>query len=309
MEIAKRQDQGIVSFNYFDESQFLTMQRVCKMFSSSELVPEMYRATSKDDENKAMANCMIALEMAQRIGASPLMIMQNMTPIYGKPAWSSKFLIATINTCGRFNPLQYKFNNKGKVGKVEYIDYVWNQQSRKKEPLKKVFDGSNIDNIECIAYTTAKNSDGVLESSPIDIVLSVQEGWYMKNGSKWQTMTRQMLMYRSASFWVNAYAPELSMGMRTVEDIQDTIDIEYDEVKTTEKENSTVLNVESEQNATEKQPEAKEEPKNIDPPTKVESKAEPKVEPKAKAEPVKQEVKPEPKVSSKIDPSVGNPFA
>ena len=34
-------------------------------------------------------------------------------------------------------------------------------------------------------------------------------------------MPRQMLMYRAASFWTSVYAPELSMGMRTVEESQD----------------------------------------------------------------------------------------
>ena len=36
-----------------------------------------------------------------------------------------------------------------------------------------------------------------------------------------------MLMYRAASFWINVYAPELSMGMKTTEEV---IDIEYTEV-------------------------------------------------------------------------------
>lgn len=98
-----------VGFNFFDPAQFDTMQRVCKLFASSELVPDMYKASDKNPMDKAMANCMIAIEIAQRIGASPLMVMQNMVPIYGKPSWSSKFLVATVNTCGRFNPLQYRF--------------------------------------------------------------------------------------------------------------------------------------------------------------------------------------------------------
>ena len=38
-----------------------------------------------------------------------------------------------------------------------------------------------------------------------------------------------MLMYRAASMWTNAYAPELSMGMRTVEEQQD-IYTEYEDV-------------------------------------------------------------------------------
>ena len=64
--------------NFFDPAQFEIMQRVCKLFASSELVPDMYKASEKNPMEKAVANCMIAIEVANRIGASPLMVMQNM---------------------------------------------------------------------------------------------------------------------------------------------------------------------------------------------------------------------------------------
>lgn len=220
-----------VGFNFFDPVQFDTMQRVCKLFASSELVPDMYKVSDKTPIEKAMANCMIAIEIAQRIGASPLMVMQNMVPIYGKPSWSSKFLVATVNTCGRFNPLQYRFTEKGMLGMVDYTDYVWDNSTRSKRAVAKQFDGKKVMDIECVAYTTAKGSDKMLESSPVSIRLAIQEGWYTKNGSKWQTMTKQMLMYRAASFWTSAYAPELSMGMKTIEENQDIQDVEYQEIK------------------------------------------------------------------------------
>jgi len=230
------QTHTVSTFNFFDKEQFETMQRVCKLFASSELVPDMYKtnlAVDKDGkvtnpENKAMANCMIAIEMAQRIGASPLMIMQNMVIIYGRPSWSSKFLVATVNTCGRFEPLKYKITNLGLVGKISITEYVWDGKYKKAQ--QKEFDGTKIENLQCIAYTTAKGSNEVLESSPIDIKMAIQEGWYTKAGSKWVTMTRQMLMYRAASFWTNAYAPELSMGMKTDDEIRDIIDVDYEDV-------------------------------------------------------------------------------
>lgn len=248
------------AFNFFDPVQFDTMQRVCSFFASSDLVPDNYKAQLKPfpagaDENtmnaikaentaiktKAIANCMIAVEVASRIGASPLMVMQNMAVIYGRPSWSSKFLIATVNSCGRFEPLQFRFTDKGALGMVDYTDYVWNPTKRCKEPVIKQFDGKKIHDIECVAFTTKRGSDGMLESSPVSVRLAIQEGWYTKNGSKWQTMTKQMLMYRAASMWTNAYAPELSMGMRTVEEQQD-IYTDYEDVTAnevaTEKENN-----------------------------------------------------------------------
>mgnify|MGYP000888397888 CR=1 FL=1 len=246
--------QEITRFNFFDKEQFEVMQRVCKLFAKSELVPDLYKESKDNPLEKAMANCMIALEIASRIGASPLMVMQNLVIIYGKPSWSSKFLIATVNTCGRFNPLKFKFTNLGKVGKVNYVDYVYNPRSNKKEAVMKEFDGTSIDNIQCIAYTSPKGSNEILESSPVDIRLAIKEGWYTKNGSKWQTMTQQMLMYRAASFWTSVYAPELSMGMKTEDEIRDIIDIDYEEVDKKEEKKPVIDIDKTEINEKEKEP-------------------------------------------------------
>lgn len=259
-EIQKQNPTGLVTvtspmnagFNFFDPVQFETMQRVCKMFSSSDLVPDNYKPNYKpipanatpeqiaainlenqEAKNKAVANCMIAIEISMRIGASPLMVMQNMVPIYGKPSWSSKFLIATVNSCGRFEPLQYRFTDKGMLGMVDYTDYVWDGRTNRKQAVQKQFDGKKIQDIECVAYTTKKGSKEILESSPVSVRLAIQEGWYTKNGSKWQTMTKQMLMYRAASWWTSVYAPDLSMGMRTIEEQQDIVDAEYREITDT----------------------------------------------------------------------------
>lgn len=234
------------SVNFFDPAQFETAQRMSNLFASSMLVPDTYQtekicadlmakknlapeqamATAK---MTAVANCMIAFDIATRIGASPLMVMQNLVIIYGRPSWSSKFLISTVNTCGRFEPLKFRFTEKGKLGKFNYTEYhkEWipgqngGRGYYKNTPVTREFDGTKIMDIECVAYTTSKGSKDILESSPISLRMAIDEGWYLKNGSKWQTMPRQMLMYRAASFWTSVYAPELSMGMRTVEETQD----------------------------------------------------------------------------------------
>jgi len=215
------------SFNFFDPEQFKTMQRVCTLFANSELVPEMYRVTPKNTIEKAIANCMVAIEMAQRIDASPLMVMQNLIIIYGRPSWSSKFLIATVNSCGRFEPIQYRFSDLGQIKDVEYIEYEWNGKA--KVPVAKKFTGP-IQNVQCIAYTNKKGSKEILESVPVTIEMAIKEGWYTKSGSKWKTMQKLMLTYRAASFWTSAYAPELSMGIKTTEEAIDIQDISHVEI-------------------------------------------------------------------------------
>ena len=63
-----------------------------------------------------------------------------------------------------------------------------------------------------------------MESSEITIAMAKAEGWYSKTGSKWQTMPEQMLRYRSAAFFVRAYAPEISLGIATDDEARDIID-------------------------------------------------------------------------------------
>lgn len=202
--------------------RFQTNQRMGQMYAASTLVPEAYRGN--------VANCAIAIDMATRMNANALMVMQNLYIVHGTPSWSSKFLISTINTCGRFAPLKFRFETDGKIGKVKYWDTEW-VEGRKKN-IQKEFDGSKIENIVCIAYTTTKDDkEEILESSPVDCRLAVQEGWWTKNQSKWPTMTRQMLMYRAAAFWQRTYAPEISMGFNTIEETQDIVeDVSYTEI-------------------------------------------------------------------------------
>lgn len=66
MNELQKMDQGtnVVTFNFFDPTQFETMQRVCKMFANSELVPDMYKVSDKNPIDKATANCMIAISIA-----------------------------------------------------------------------------------------------------------------------------------------------------------------------------------------------------------------------------------------------------
>lgn len=204
-----KQNTAVKEFNFFDAEQFAVMQRVCTMFSNSELVPDMYKVSEKNPQAKAIANCMIAIETAQRIGASPLMVMQNLYIVYGKPSWSAKFLTATVNTCGRFNSIKYRMNSLGKIKNGTF---------------------GEVDNWQCVAYTTEKESDEILESIPVTIEMAIMEGWYNRNGSKWKTMAKLMLQYRSVTYWTSAYAPEISMGMKTAEEIYDIEDASYEDV-------------------------------------------------------------------------------
>lgn len=176
-----------VSAGFFDLQSFELMQRVSKAFAASDLVPQTYRGN--------LPNCMIAMDMAQRIGANPLMVMQNLYIVHGTPGWSSKFLIATINACGRFSSLRYEW--KGEPGKDDFGCRAW-----------------------ALERDTGERLDGIW----VTWKMVKAEGWDSKNGSKWKTMPDQMFVYRAAAFWQRAYAPELAMGLQTTEEIGDIYD-------------------------------------------------------------------------------------
>ena len=63
--------------------------------------------------------------MASRMGADPLLIMQNLHVIEGRPSWSSQFVIASINQCGRFSPLRFELTEPGEETAVDYVYTEW----------------------------------------------------------------------------------------------------------------------------------------------------------------------------------------
>ena len=162
------------------------------------------------------------------------MVMQNLYIIEGRPAWSSQFIMAAINSCGRFSSLRFELKELGEK-EVEYQETQWNN-GRKNIVTKKI----KINDMSCFAWVEEKGSVGldgkpvILKSSVITVEMAVKEGWYQKNGSKWQTMPEQMLRYRAASFFGRVYAPELLMGLKSEEEERDTIDVTPEpEVKNT----------------------------------------------------------------------------
>jgi hypothetical protein len=171
--------------------------KTANFLSESDLVPQsLYK--------KKPGNCLIALDVANRTGMSPLMIMQNMYVVQGRPTWSGQMCIALINGCGRFSPLSFRWG--GKTGQKDW---------------------------SCVAVAT-RLSDGVLcESSPVTWQMALDEGWVNKNGSKWKTMPEQMFMYRSGAFFARVHCPDVLQGIYTREEMEDVYGQEKQERKKT----------------------------------------------------------------------------
>lgn len=186
------QNPPVVRSGFDNLQSFELMQRGAKLLASSTLVPEIYRGN--------LANCVIALNMARRIGADELMVMQNLYMVHGRPAWSAQFVIACFNKCGRFSSMKYRWFSK---------------------PAKQ---GDIPDAWGCQAYAKELETDETIEGPVITIAMAKKEGWYQKNGSKWQTIPELMLMYRAGSWLVRTHAPDISMGLQTAEELGDVYD-------------------------------------------------------------------------------------
>lgn len=171
---------------FFDVAKFEHAQRVAKALATSTMVPEHFRGN--------LGNVLIALNLSERYGADPFMVMQNIYIVHGKPGIEAKLTIARINSMGKFSALRWKHENEG------------------------------TDKWRCVCYATEKATGEVLEA---DLTWEVvkKEGWIDKQGSKWKTMPKLMMQYRTATFFGRLYCPEAALGMMTRDEVEDSIEM------------------------------------------------------------------------------------
>ena len=158
---------------FFDTVRFELAQRVAKVFATSDMVPAQFQGN--------VGNCVIALNLADRMGTDPFMLMQNMYIIHGKPGIEAKLAIALVNNMGKFTPLQYRYNDA---------------------------------KTECVAHAKRTVSGEDCQGVKVSIQMAKDEGWYNKNGSKWKTMPDMMLRYRAATFFARMFCPEVLLRPR-----------------------------------------------------------------------------------------------
>ena len=205
---------------YANAESFALAQRMAMSLSESTLVPQDFRG------KLGMSNCIIAIEMAGRMGISPFMCMQNLYIIQGRPSWSSQYLIGSINTSGKFSPLRWRFE-KGEKKKFSYqVESGWDNQARRKTYKTET---AEVQDMSCVAWAKELATGEVLEGPTVTMQMVMDEGWYGKSGSKWKTMPEVMFRYRSAALFCRMYCPEVAMGLHTAEEVRDTE--EYAETK------------------------------------------------------------------------------
>jgi hypothetical protein len=174
-----------VQYQSAEAAKFALMQRQAQLFAFSPLVPDALR---KGTPQQAMANCYIAMTIADRMGEDRMTVMQNIHIIHGTAGFKTKYMIARANASGKFRD-----------------DIDWEISGK---------DGG----LSATAFATLAKS-GKRVAITVDMAMAKAEGW--TSNKKYQTMPEVMLRYRSASFLINLYAPEVMLGYQTAEEVED----------------------------------------------------------------------------------------
>ena len=159
---------------------FRESYKLASVFAKSSLVPQQYQGKTED--------CAIAVDMAERMGVTPLMVMQNLYVVKGKPSWSGQACMSFI---------------KAKYGDAEPI-YTGQR---------------GTDTRGCFVRVTKPDGE-VIEGAEVTIAMAKAEGWM--NNSKWKNMPELMLAYRAAAFFARVYCPEILMGVQVEGEVEDS---------------------------------------------------------------------------------------
>lgn len=162
-----------------DTARFEHAQRVANVFANSQLVPAHLRGK--------VADCVIAMNIAERLGEDPLTVMQSIYIVGGRAGWSSSYMIARINKSGLI---------KGRI--------TWDAK------------GSGKD-LEVTARATLADT-GEVVTATASMQMAIAEDW-IKN-KKYSSMPEQMLRFRAAAMLQRLYFPEVMLGYRTIEEIE-----------------------------------------------------------------------------------------
>lgn len=183
-------ERNEISTPFSNAENFKNIFDIGKMFASSQLVPQNYQGKAMD--------CTIAVDMANRMGVSPMMVMQNLYVVKGKPQWSGQACMSLIRGSGEF------------------------------KNVRPVYTGEkNTDSWGCYIRAEDKVTGEIVKGTEITIAMAKAEGWYSKpdkygkETSKWQTMPEQMLAYRAAAFFARVYVPNSLMGVSVEGEVED----------------------------------------------------------------------------------------
>ena len=185
--LQKMSASGGLTSILLDKGRLDGLVRAAKMLAASNFMPDHL---VKGGGDKAVANCAIVLAMADRMGEDAFTIGQYLHNIHGRIGWAAEYIISRANSSGLLvGGIRWRYEGSG--------------------------DGLNV-----IAYAKlASDPEGPEITAEVSMKMARAEGW-TKN-SKYGTMPKHMLRYRSAAFLVRQNIPQVMMGFQTAEELRD----------------------------------------------------------------------------------------
>ena len=182
-QVQEKHEIATVVENKTPIQEFSDNWRMATQLAKSTIIPQTFIGKPE--------NVVIALGLAQQMGLSPFIVMQNLNIIKGKISWSGSFCKTLIEMTGRFKNLE--LNYFGEKGKDSYGCYL---------SATRISDGKEIKGPE------------------VTMLMAKEESW--TTNKKWITLTDLMLGYRCQSFFARLYCPEALGGIYTSEEINDS---------------------------------------------------------------------------------------
>lgn len=184
-EIVPAQDNSSKIKTMWNDAGLMSKSwKMAEMLSGSEIVPQQYRGKKAD--------CLLAIDMGNRMGISPIMVMGASQVVQGNFSWKGQACKALIDGCGRFE--NSKYTMVGEQGQPNW---------------------------GCFVQALNRKTGDLIKGTTVTWQMALDEGWVNKKGSKWLTMPEQMMKYRAAAFFARTECPEVLMGYSTVEEVKD----------------------------------------------------------------------------------------
>ncbi|MEI6870715.1 MAG: hypothetical protein WCL08_00395 [Verrucomicrobiota bacterium] len=166
-----------------DEGNYSHTITVAERLAKSDLLPPHFK-------NKP-ENVLLVLALAQNLDINPVMALQQISVISGKPCLQATLMISLLNKAGCLKgPL--RFETMGSEGTPSQ---------------------------GCRAYGIDAETGEKIEGQTITLAMAQAEGW--TRNPKYKSLPALMLQWRAASFFIRAYYPQVVMGLHTAEEMED----------------------------------------------------------------------------------------
>ena len=173
-ELATVVNTGTAIGNPFGSKEsFNNLFTMAQALAKSDLVPQAYQGKT--------TNIMLAIDTANRMGLSPMFVMEQMSIVRGRRTWSGQACSTLVNGYPKFKDVELVY-----VGKEGTDDWG--------------------------AYVTAVRKDNgkTLKGTTVTMKMAKAEGW--TSNTKWINMPEQMLAYRAYSFFARVHCADALNG-------------------------------------------------------------------------------------------------